>query len=165
MKTNVLYLISSVASLSLLMNGSGCSRNGSLEGLVPVHGVITYQGQPIEQGTIGFVPVEESNIRPATATIASGKFTMMTTASSPGVMPGKYRVLVISQNGVPAKTKQAAPRQAADQSTDDLPAPSMESPSAIEVVSLIPRKYSNPLESGLEVEVTARMPQMSFNLE
>src|SRR5262245_26780612 len=81
-------LVSLLMGLTLLV---GCN-SGSVSGIVPVSGKVTYKGAPVEGAIVTFVP--EGSGRTATATTrASGVFSL-TTVDSPGAMPGKYKVTV-----------------------------------------------------------------------
>ena len=64
---------------------AGCSRNQSER--LAVQGRVTYQGNPIQEGTILFEPIDEG--RQANGVIAAGRFSI---PSSHGLSEGDYRV-------------------------------------------------------------------------
>ena len=127
---------------------AGCSGDGTepLKNLVPVSGTITYDGEPLDQGVVSFAPVEPGG-QSATGKIVDGKFTMQTTVSAPGVVAGKYKVLVES-----TETLDSAP---STNPTDLYAKPK----------NLIPARYNDVKTSGLEIEVVSGMSPPSWNLE
>ena len=99
-------------------------------------------GKPLEKGLVGLVPVDPNVGRSASGIIENGKFTIMTSASAPGAVIGKYRISVIS-NEIP-----------------ESPPPPDQLPK-----SLIPVKYNNVMTSGLEVEVAKGMSPVEIMLK
>jgi len=73
---------------------TGCDRSGRLEGLVPASGTVTFNGAPVEDATVVFVPDPAgSGTRSASATTdAKGKFTLTTLQYADGAFPGSYKV-------------------------------------------------------------------------
>lgn len=128
---------------------SGCSGAGgtSFDNLVPVSGTVTFNGEPLEQGFVSFAPVDPQG-QSATGKIADGKFTMQTTVSAPGVVAGKYKVMIESTDTPDAPTAAAKPQEL-------YPKP----------INLIPEKYRHPETSGLEIEVASGMSPPNWNLE
>ncbi len=73
-----------MASLSVL---AGCADSGSRSS---VQGQVSYEGQPVDQGGIAFLPTEEdANSIRATGQIREGNYSL---DSRRGPNPGKYRV-------------------------------------------------------------------------
>jgi hypothetical protein len=72
----------------------GCTQHSGLE---PVTGTVTFQGQPLDQGAIQFLPVE-SGPTESGAGIKNGHYEIPV---ANGLAPGKYKVTVFSydQNG------------------------------------------------------------------
>ena len=76
-----------IALLAILCEGCGGSNS-----LIPVHGEVTYQGKPLEYGTINFV---SPNSRLASGEIEEGKFVNVTTyQKNDGLAPGEYFVTI-----------------------------------------------------------------------
>lgn len=144
-------LLPAAATIWLIAFGVvGCGRGSdALSGTVPVSGMVLVAGKPLAQGTIRFAP--DSGGQPATSAVVDGRFDMRTTASSPGVLRGRYRVTVVSER------VESSPSVSADVPPDpkNLPVPE----------SLIPRRYSDVRTSGLAVEVTAPVAELSFTLD
>jgi hypothetical protein len=79
-----------------------------------VEGMVNFKGSPLDQGTIQFFP-EAGGAPAGSALITNGKYTI---PNSPGVPPGKYRIVISSgdakappagempgQSGPPAKER------------------------------------------------------------
>ena len=83
-------------TLVIFLTLIGCDRSGRLPGLVPASGTVTFNGAPVEEATVIFVPDSvESNMRSASATTdAKGKFTLATLQHADGAYPGSYKVTV-----------------------------------------------------------------------
>ena len=115
---------------------SGCS-GPKVDGLVPVRGTVTFDGELLEGATIGFTPKEfKTGDRLATGkTDVQGRFELRTIGEL-GVLPGEYAVVIIKNEIIPGR--QASP--------PGRPVPS-------EVRSLIPARYSDPKTSDLNVVV------------
>jgi hypothetical protein len=82
---------------------AGCS-NTNLSGLVPVSGMVTLDGQPLEEAMLNFQPkeVKVENPRAGVArSDAAGKFRVMTLQPNDGVYPGEYKVIVSKSVEVP----------------------------------------------------------------
>lgn len=63
---------------------------------VLAHGTATLDGQPLVLALVTFHPVEESRARPASGmTAEDGTFQLSTSASSSGVLPGRYKVCLV----------------------------------------------------------------------
>jgi hypothetical protein len=106
----------------------GCGGDPDQISAVPASGTVTYNGKPIETGTIGFLP---KTGRPASGAIKDGQFTLTTYESGDGATPGKHRVIVSSTKLVPSNVKGADP----------------------ETVYLIPKMYASPGESYIDIEI------------
>lgn len=105
---------------------------------VPVSGVLTYQGQPLESYRVTFYP-EQGERASSGLTDAEGKFTLGTNREGDGAPPGRYKVVV------------SFSPPASEDTTLDLP---IEDPSKMPKPKVkVPEKYSNPEQSGLIMEV------------
>jgi hypothetical protein len=69
---------------------SGCHR-AKVPGLVQYQGVVTYNGSPLAEGHINFVPIGEGRTAYAT-TDDSGRFKVTTIDPGDGLVKGKYKV-------------------------------------------------------------------------
>lgn len=148
MKVSVTFLLMALLGFSL----AGCGNPGGISGTIPVTGTVQIDGVPLEEGTISFTPKTPGGGQPATGQIKEGNFTMLTSASSPGVIPGEYQVRIISLD---LGTAQALPPGVP-------PDPNAPPP---EVLSLIPKKYGDIKTSGLEASVKSGMDSLKFELD
>jgi hypothetical protein len=73
--------------------GCGPAGSGTLTGVIPVKGKVTYKGQPLTKGSIKFEP--DGYGREAHGTIQSdGTFVLTTFKDGDGVVAGHHRVAV-----------------------------------------------------------------------
>jgi hypothetical protein len=93
-----LHLVGVVLSLFLVVPWLGCADPSG--GREAVSGDIRCKGEPLDQGTIQFIPSEGQDTTSG-ALIQQGKYTV---AKMKGLKPGKYKVVITS--GDP---KEAAP--------------------------------------------------------
>ena len=96
-------LISTSFVVALLACG-GC---GSSNGLVPVEGVVTLDGQPLADATVVLHPDTAAGAGPFTATTSDdGKFVLAPAGNSgaPGAVPGSYRLTITTLRLAPSET-------------------------------------------------------------
>ena len=133
---------------------SGCGDGGRLKGLVPVEGVVLYDGAPLEGAAVKFFPDDASGRTATAMTNAEGKFVLMTLNPQDGVAPGEYKVTV-------AKIASAPPTDDAASSGDENSRQKAlrmreASRSKDSLKSLIPDKYASPARSGLTASIGAK---------
>lgn len=121
------YGCRSVLTLSaLLVFLIGC---GGADGTYSVTGQVTYQGQPLQQGTVMFNPTA-SDLPPVVGRIQSdGSYEVK-------AAPGDYKVVV-------------------NATTEVDPSLEPDDPGYKPPTSLIPEVYSNPLQTPLEATITS----------
>jgi len=124
-----------VAVLALLLAGCGSD-------LASVTGTVTYDGKPLQTGTVGFFPVGAGpagygSIQP------DGSFRIRT-GQQAGLPPGEYRITV--------------------QATGPIPEPT---PENLEPVpeSIIPERYGNQDQSGLTFTVKPGSNEVPIELQ
>lgn len=142
------HLIPLALVLASCFSGCGDGKK-SLPNLVPVSGNVTFDGKPLEQGTIGFAPVDPTG-QSASGAIKNGYFQLDTNASSPGAVIGKYKVRVESKAG-------GQPGVAASAAGSGRP--------PVPPKSVIPVKYSDIQKSGLEADITKGTSALKFDLK
>jgi len=144
-----LWQLIRVQSVSISMSlAIGCSRHlDVLPNSVPVRGTVKLDGKPLPNGTVMFVPLEGEAGQIALGKIHEGRFDMITTMSSPGVVMGKYGVRIESLN----ESQASQQGQAIGEGTP--------------LLRLIPDRYTNHQTSGLNVEVTKGMPSVHLELQ
>jgi hypothetical protein len=119
---------------------AGCGDTGPAT--VNVKGTLTIDGQPANNVTITFAPVD-SSLPTASGPVNNGTFELFSGAEGkPGAVPGKYKVVLAASAGDPEADAAAY----APGATGGPPA-APEAP--------FPEKYSNAGTSDKEVEVTS----------
>jgi hypothetical protein len=131
-------LAAAVVAASALVLAAGCG-NGS--GRVQVTGTVRIDGQPLANGTVTFFPVDAGagKTRSTGSLGADGQYRLSTYTRGDGVLPGGYRVAVLSYKLMP---------DGATQSKD----------------YAIPKRYFFVEESGLTAEVSDKSTQV-FDFE
>ena len=136
-----------VLTTSLLLSVGLCAgcHSKRLDGLVPGAGTLTFNGDPVENATIIFVPKNRTaNGRSATGmTNPQGKFTLMTLDPGDGLAPGDYHVTVTK-----VKTEGGPSEQLLLESFGTYAGPDDRT-----ITYLIPEHYGKIGESGLEVSI------------
>ena len=137
-------------SVILAILAAGCDgRSGKM---VPVGGVVTYDGKPLETGTIVFRPEpSRSNTgREASGVIEpDGTYTLFTSAgqnSQEGAAPGWYNVGIVS-------TKEPDPTAKRIGAMPPPPTP------------LIPIEYADPARSGVMIEIIENAPPGAYDIQ
>jgi hypothetical protein len=122
-----------IATFGIALLVIGCGRGD----LAPVNGTVNYHGQPLKDGTIGFIP---EHGRPAYGKIVDGKIVEVTTFTrGDGVPFGHHKVqiqAISNANAMYARHK-----------------------------SLIPERYADPNKSGLAADINKGSPALAFNLK
>ncbi|MFH1922280.1 MAG: hypothetical protein ABIP48_20650 [Planctomycetota bacterium] len=118
----------------------GCSGSG-LPDTVPITGLVTYNGEPVAEAQVSFIPAQG---RPASGgTGADGRFKLTTFQLDDGAVLGEHTVTI-------AKTA---------------PTPGQEDDPYAEQISLIPEKYGKLQDSPLKATVSADGPsEFKFDL-
>src|SRR5215213_9538816 len=116
---------------------AGCGSKSELD-LVPVRGEVTYNGKPLAEGTVVYLPDQASAGRQATGPINSdGSFSLTTQKRDDGVMKGSYQIVVLAYKPHPGEPKTREEHEA------------MAQKGGIERGYIIPVKYTEPATSGL----------------
>lgn len=84
-----------LVGFGLLMAVAGCGEGTG--GRQSVSGQVTFKGQPLDQGTIQFVPTDAAkDAAPGVAQVAAGKYEM---PAASGLKPGPYKVIISATAG------------------------------------------------------------------
>ena len=130
----------------LAVASAGCGRGGKqIPNRVSVSGRVTIAGKPLAYGTVQFVPVS-SDGHAALGAIQKGSFTMQSAESFPGVVKGSYKVSIVSPQPTDPSNR-----------PDDIFSPEANK-------SNIPKRYGNVETSGLTVDVTGPIRDLTFAL-
>ena len=115
----------------------GCGPKSGLD-LVPVRGEVTYNGKPLAEGTVVYLPEQASAGRQATGPLQpDGSFSLTTQKRDDGVMKGSYQIVVYAYKPHPGEPKTREEHEA------------MVQKGGIERGHIIPMKYTEPATSGL----------------
>ena len=119
----------------VMLSGCGDGRGAR----VPVSGMVTIDGEPLQHGSVTFVPVKIAGAaaRAGGGSIdEQGRFSVSSYTPNDGLLPGKYQVMV----GSAEPLGETAQRWHA------------------------PKKYANMKTSGFEIEVAGGMEELKFEL-
>ncbi|HEY8505628.1 MAG TPA: carboxypeptidase-like regulatory domain-containing protein [Gemmataceae bacterium] len=125
----------------VLVVAAGCGSGGGPE--LPVNGVVTMDGTPLDGATVVFYPEEKGGAFGTGVTGSDGKFVIARSEGKSGLAPGKYKVTV---------SKMSIPQREGE--------PSPEDPAAVgavteaELQADLPPHYSDPAKTVLSYSVT-----------
>lgn len=118
-----------VVAFSILA-GAGCGSGGPAMGRVS--GTVTYQGKPLDAGTVTFIAIDDKNPNASGSIQRGGTYSLQTTEPGDGAVVGEYRVAITDVDptafntalpGAPPELpKSALPKQYLDASTSGLTA-------------------------------------------
>jgi hypothetical protein len=136
---------------------------------VPVTGIVTLNGTPVEGVTVTFIPASEGAGESAVGvTDASGKYSLATRKKDDGAVVGKYKVTMAKyQGGAPAAAADAS-KVHADYDISDEYAPGYDEKAASDAPpaqNLLPPQYANADQSGFTAEVVAGENKHDFDLK
>ena len=125
---------------------AGCSSGGP--STVPVKGTLTIDGQPANNITITFSPLDAS-LEAATGTVTNGQFELFSgVEGKPGAVPGKYKIVLAATAGsLDDAMKMMQSSEGGGPPTGDPTAKANKAP--------FPDKYLSAGTSDKEVEVTS----------
>lgn len=124
---------------------AGCTPKSDNPATVPVTGVVTLDGQPVEGANVMFQSPEQGSFG---LTDAQGRYELQTFEPGDGAMPGEYRVAISKVKVFLPKVEQGEPGYV------EPPPPE----------HLVPSKYAAPTSSGLTATVTEGKDN-EFNFE
>lgn len=131
--------------LLLLLLIAGCGRTYYT---VPVSGIVTLNGKPVEEAAVMFQPINGGPPVSGT-TDAAGHYTAKTN-NIMGIAPGSYKVSISKQ------TYSQTPSKAAN--VEDVGG-------GFFATYHLPKVYANPNESGLTAEIDGPRENLNFDLK
>ena len=137
---------------------SGCGDDEGIGQRYSVSGTVTYNGKPLEKGTINFQAVAADR-RSAGGEIQDGAYRLTTQSPGDGALPGKYRVSITAKEVDMAKVEATSKKQGGT-----LPSKKELGRAFQQAKRLIPAKYESPATSGLEAEVKEESNTFDFTL-
>ncbi|MBP3531290.1 MAG: carboxypeptidase regulatory-like domain-containing protein [Thermoguttaceae bacterium] len=137
-----------LVALSMLAVLPACSKTIKTEG---VTGVITYNGEPLADATVKFIPVDSTGSQSYGKTNEKGEYKLQTLlgAADAGTTPGEYKVTVDCIETV---------------ETGNMIEENGEEKEETIARSLIPAKYNNAETSGLTATVAPGDNTINFDL-
>ena len=134
--------------LTVVAFATGCGNSGPAT--APVSGTVTYNGKPVPNAHVSFVPSDASRRAAEGLTDTSGRFILGTFSANDGAIVGKYKIGVIA-NGPPRPAK---PGEGSGMPGETMPGE-----------PVIPKKYFSPETSGLEHEVKSGRNSVELTLK
>ncbi len=135
----------------------------------PVSGTVTYNGAPLEKGSINFIPDDPKGTG-ATGAIVNGAYSLSTSGDNDGALPGKYKVTVSAREDASAKAKADFEKARAARKnvsgTEELAVIPRDFviKAESEAKSLIPAGYGNSQTTNLTAEVKEETNKLDFKL-
>lgn len=114
--------------IAVLAVVSGCGGAEGIPGLVKAEGTVTFNGQPLKEGSVSAIASDGKTI--FSGSIVDGHYALSASPSAPGAKPGEYRVAIKG----PASTMD-------------------ESGKPVEASNPLPAKFSQTATSGLTLTV------------
>jgi hypothetical protein len=131
------------AALMVLLAGCG----GGSEGLAVVKGKVTYNGKPVPNGTVNFMPSDANKPSASGEIQPDGSYSLQTyvrNRPSEGAVIGEHKVVIVAMQDMAARLpEQRIP----------LPPP------------IVPVKYTSPATSDLKAEVEKKENTINFDLK
>ncbi len=157
-------LIGSVAVCLAALAIMGCNQSGSSLDTVPVSGVVTLDGTPVEGAVVTFSPTSTTGTAASGKTDATGRYELTTLNPGDGALPGSYNVIVSKTEG--GTSSAIKPGMTDEEATIAV----MEARDAAggvdpEIKDLLPAKYKSTAESGLKAEVAPGKGEFNFDLK
>jgi hypothetical protein len=128
-----------VACVGVLL--AGCAPSNP-QGRLGISGKVTFEGRPLDQGTIQFTPLDSESGVGGGAMIQNGSYIV---EAEKGLVPGKYRVRIFSAEGQGG-------------AAEEMPGMAEEAPK-----ERIPANYN--MDSALEADVSSGNTTFDFSLE
>ena len=149
-----LSLAAVIAAMTL-----GCNKGpAAVEGVVPVSGVVSFQGAPVAGASVTFFP-EVGGQAAAGTTDSQGKYQLTTLNPNDGAKPGTYKVMVskIERTGIGATISQEEQYKYLEQHG---------SPPPSESKNVLPELFANVTTTPLTATVQESGPnQFDFALQ
>jgi len=127
---------------------------------VKVRGLVSLDGKPVEDATVGFTPKDGG--RPAMGTTdASGQFLLTTFAPGDGAIVGTHTVTVSKIRS----TGQQVDASTVPAGSNAMPLSGPATPGGIKIEWVVPPKYADPKTSGFTVDVKRGMEPIKLELK
>jgi hypothetical protein len=155
------YFVALTMSGVLLVMTS-CGTDDGFGKRYPVSGTVSYNGKPLEKGTISFVPDDPKDVG-ANGAIENGSYTLSTGGNNDGARAGKYKVTISAKEDATAKAKADFAKESKGADLDFVPRQFMANAAAA-AKSLIPAGYGDTRTTTLTAEVKEQSNTIPFEL-
>jgi hypothetical protein len=141
---------------------TSCGTDDGLGKRFPVSGKVTYNGLPLENGKISFIPDDPKNVG-ASGTIDKGSYALSTGGGNDGARAGKYKVTITAKEDSVAKAKADFAKDTKGQDPGYLPGRYVAAAES-KAKSLIPDGYGDIRTTTLTAEVKEESNSLDFKL-
>lgn len=140
----------------------GCGQVDDRPERYPASGTVMQGGQPVAGAAVSFVPKSSSGTSAFATTDDTGKFQLTTFDPGDGAIPGEYHVKVEKYDTAEEAVPAADSSEGTSELDDSAYNPEEEDEQAAAGKSLLPAKYADPYNSGIEFTVTASETENNF---
>ena len=158
MKSSAIADFRCVLAMIVVYAAAGCG--GVVR--VPVNGLITLDGVPVDEAAVTFMPTVSG--RPGLAmTDSAGRFFVREAGMENGLTPGTYDVVVFKVVWAPVNM---VPAPMPVDHPDGAPVPMVDVPGRNPEIAryIVPKRYTKPETSGLRVSVKQADKNLTFAL-
>lgn len=126
-----------IIAVAVLLTGCGADgSNADRPATVPASGIVTYQGQPVDNAIVVFQPrTSGSGVAASALTNSAGEFDLKAFPTEEGAVPGPYTVAIMKISQEESSPEESSGSLVGKQK------------------SLIPAKYGIAAQSGLVAEI------------
>jgi hypothetical protein len=155
-------LLETALALSAVVVLSSCGTDDGFGKRYPVSGSVTYNGKPLEKGSINFFPDDPRGMG-AAGVIGNGSYALSMAGGNDGARAGKYKVTVTAKEDSTAKAKADFDKASKGTGQDFVPRQFAANAQA-KAKSLIPAGYSDVKTTTLTAEVLEKPNTLDFKL-
>jgi len=141
---------------------TSCGTDDTFGKRHPVSGTVTYNGNPLEKGRIGFFPDDPKGVG-AAGDIENGSYRLSTGGGGDGARAGKYKVTITSKEDTSAKAQADFAKVSKRDEPGVVPRQFTANAEA-HAKSLIPAGYGSVLTTTLTAEVKEQSNTIDFKL-
>jgi hypothetical protein len=152
----VTYVLAAVAASLLSTVGmTGCGVSWASPNRPPLWGTVNYNGKPVENAVIVFMPADRGKTTWGAGRIdKGGRFSLSAYQAETGLDPGPYNIFFRT---APANVVATRAKQVADAEQD---------PKQVQAVTFaLPEKYTGPKTSGLEFTFDGRPQRIDLDMK
>jgi len=156
------FVALAMSGVLLVMTSCSTDDRFGLGQRYPVSGTVTYNGNPLEKGSISFVPDDPKGTG-ASGVIENGSYTLSTGGEKDGARAGKYKVIISAKEDSYAKAKADFAKESKGADPGIVPRQFLAN-AAANAKSLIPVGYGDTRTTTLTAEVKEQSNTIPFEL-